>query len=768
MLRKMSNGQERRARIRDQMRDFYNFESGGMSPQRAGVRGPSESNRSAASGPPDMDLDSDTFNVQKYTTALLQRESLKGLVETDTELLRRIRSLDGELQDLVYKNYSKFISATDTIRQMKDNVSDMDAKLQALSSNVSHIDQVSRVISDNLQSHRAKLEEMFAASKALKKVEFLGKLAERMQHFIQTKKYHVAVKLWVAGETVFNKHKDLMSINSTRQECQRMARKLYEEIEKAVLSAPLSDVDAEPTVKKLIEDMRLVRNTSAFPEKNVSQTTEDDFYQEVLNSLLASAETTFKEAVGKAQLLFSHALNAETINPNASILEKEKNMQQGSQIRESMQQLKAACTNFNIACERAFELVNQDSDIPQKTSQKLSIHVVSRIQPVLLSSLDWTTQAVGKFFCHVIEDLTLSRDLLKSPQQTREVVLGVLGLLSKHIKLIAQTLKTLAGNFLDSAHSNQSQSFFILIDEAVKSIFVQLIAQNEAGVTKGRSVAAASSTNVVISADQLCDLLSAHICKGIAKNTIADVAGSVSLDTAALRNSLNETAKRRAQRYIVSRGQCIIQDFLSNLAAACGKEPTAPSRLIVSFAQTIKDFHSLHKEWFPIESSKHLRVGSGGSAISHGSGSEMTIGTRSSRTTTTSHSLSFLRREHTSLSSDVDRAISKGSATVSNVPSQLECNLLTEYLTNYVLKGLIEKVRDTPSFAGVVFQQLQIDFSFLIGVFSNGVVAGWFKKDVTPIALVNELATCVFERTTDKASLPPRVAEKLASVPFEL
>ena len=34
-------------------------------------------------------------------------------------LLSEIRSLDSEMQTLVYENYNKFISATDTIRKVK-------------------------------------------------------------------------------------------------------------------------------------------------------------------------------------------------------------------------------------------------------------------------------------------------------------------------------------------------------------------------------------------------------------------------------------------------------------------------------------------------------------------------------------------------------------------------------------------------------------------------------------------------------------------------
>lgn len=43
-----------------------------------------------------------------------------------------IKSLDSDMQMLVYENYNKFICATDTIRTMKSSVDDMDGKMQTL------------------------------------------------------------------------------------------------------------------------------------------------------------------------------------------------------------------------------------------------------------------------------------------------------------------------------------------------------------------------------------------------------------------------------------------------------------------------------------------------------------------------------------------------------------------------------------------------------------------------------------------------------------
>ena len=43
-----------------------------------------------------------------------------------------IKSLDSDMQMLVYENYNKFISATDTIRTMKSSIDGMDDNMQAL------------------------------------------------------------------------------------------------------------------------------------------------------------------------------------------------------------------------------------------------------------------------------------------------------------------------------------------------------------------------------------------------------------------------------------------------------------------------------------------------------------------------------------------------------------------------------------------------------------------------------------------------------------
>lgn len=49
----------------------------------------------------------------------VQKSNLAGLLHRHVEMAAEIKNLDTDLQMLVYENYSKFISATETIKRLR-------------------------------------------------------------------------------------------------------------------------------------------------------------------------------------------------------------------------------------------------------------------------------------------------------------------------------------------------------------------------------------------------------------------------------------------------------------------------------------------------------------------------------------------------------------------------------------------------------------------------------------------------------------------------
>ena len=72
-------------------------------------------NSAAATDP--CNINGAHFEPDVYLSKLLKERSLTELMDKETEMVRHIKALDSDMQTLVYENYNKFISATDTIRK---------------------------------------------------------------------------------------------------------------------------------------------------------------------------------------------------------------------------------------------------------------------------------------------------------------------------------------------------------------------------------------------------------------------------------------------------------------------------------------------------------------------------------------------------------------------------------------------------------------------------------------------------------------------------
>ena len=111
-----------------------------------------------------LDINSDAFLPDAYFQTLLKERSLVELVTIDNNLrqsasfflfffffslthvssicIAAVRTLDNNLKTLVYENYNKFISATETIKSMKSNVEKMESDMAKLSANMRSIDTI--------------------------------------------------------------------------------------------------------------------------------------------------------------------------------------------------------------------------------------------------------------------------------------------------------------------------------------------------------------------------------------------------------------------------------------------------------------------------------------------------------------------------------------------------------------------------------------------------------------------------------------------------
>ncbi|KAI3402020.1 hypothetical protein diail_3994 [Diaporthe ilicicola] len=108
---------------------------------------------------PTSEIDADGFDADAYVKSKLKDSSLEELLKTYTRVLGEIRALDAEKKALVYDNYSKLITATETIRKMRSNMDPLNPMAATLDPAIAHIYSQASSIRDALRQSAPKPEE---------------------------------------------------------------------------------------------------------------------------------------------------------------------------------------------------------------------------------------------------------------------------------------------------------------------------------------------------------------------------------------------------------------------------------------------------------------------------------------------------------------------------------------------------------------------------------------------------------------------------------
>ncbi|KAH6686810.1 Vps51/Vps67-domain-containing protein [Plectosphaerella plurivora] len=127
------------------------------------------------------EIDVADFDAEAYVTKALEGSSLEELLRIYARVLGEVRALDAEKKALVYDNYSKLISATETIRKMRANMDPLNPMASTLDPAIAQIYSQASAIRDSLrQSVPAPDSEETTQKEALEKKRRAKKLAREV------------------------------------------------------------------------------------------------------------------------------------------------------------------------------------------------------------------------------------------------------------------------------------------------------------------------------------------------------------------------------------------------------------------------------------------------------------------------------------------------------------------------------------------------------------------------------------------------------------
>ncbi|KAK1150836.1 hypothetical protein AOXY_G33221 [Acipenser oxyrinchus oxyrinchus] len=187
------------------------------------------------------DINGARFEPEVYLNKLRKDSSLAELMDQETGMVKQIRSLDSDMQTLVYENYNKFISATDTIRKMKNDFKKMEDEMDCLAANMAAITEFSARISGTLQGQHQQITKLSGVHTLLRKLQFLFELPSRLNQCVAMEAFPQAVTYYTKARSVLHQYQNMPSFQGIQNDCQnimaQLAQKLREKFSDGVSSS---------------------------------------------------------------------------------------------------------------------------------------------------------------------------------------------------------------------------------------------------------------------------------------------------------------------------------------------------------------------------------------------------------------------------------------------------------------------------------------------------------------------------------------------------
>ncbi|KAK9536222.1 hypothetical protein VZT92_006028 [Zoarces viviparus] len=230
----------RKRRVHGMLKLYYGLDEEGKAAEQAKSLDP-------------CDINGPHFDHEVFLNKLRRECSLAELMDQETCMVKQIRSLDSDMQTLVYENYNKFISATDTIRKMKNDFKKMEDEMDGLSANMAAITEFSACISGTLQDQHAQITKLSGVHTLLRKLQFLFELPARLNKCLELQAYAQAVRSHRRARCVLQQYSHLPSFKGIQDDCHAIMDKLAQELRQKFRDGGSSAKDLSECVELLLQ-----------------------------------------------------------------------------------------------------------------------------------------------------------------------------------------------------------------------------------------------------------------------------------------------------------------------------------------------------------------------------------------------------------------------------------------------------------------------------------------------------------------------------------
>ncbi|KAK9472197.1 Vps51/Vps67-domain-containing protein [Dipodascopsis tothii] len=166
------------------------------------------------------EVDRADFDAQAYLSKIIKDSGARELLGTESTLLHEIRTLEAEGKALVYDNYNKLISATETIKSMRGSMDPLQPTTSALEPAVAHIAEVSTALISTLSERRRDSgADAPLSGKRAAIVRYMLEAPGELRRLVAAGERAEALERWRELDPLLAKWAAVGGVAEVRQEC---------------------------------------------------------------------------------------------------------------------------------------------------------------------------------------------------------------------------------------------------------------------------------------------------------------------------------------------------------------------------------------------------------------------------------------------------------------------------------------------------------------------------------------------------------------------
>ncbi|KAI3430892.1 hypothetical protein D9Q98_009301 [Chlorella vulgaris] len=218
-----------------------------LSSQLAGAGGGSHDRLDAAA------LNASYFDPDAYLKRMLSETRLAQLTAKQRDMATEVGGLDSDMQMLVYENYNKFITATDTIKLMSASMEGMDSRMDQLNALIDGVVATSNAVNGKLERRQAEIEELNSVRALLHKLQGVFDLPRKLRAAIERQAFEVAADAYADAAPLLKKYGHKGAFKRVAGEVEACGRELAGILRRQLLAQPDQAAECIQLIAKLGE-----------------------------------------------------------------------------------------------------------------------------------------------------------------------------------------------------------------------------------------------------------------------------------------------------------------------------------------------------------------------------------------------------------------------------------------------------------------------------------------------------------------------------------